>query len=228
MTVATKKYEAKQAEIAMTAFRLFREKGFEKTSIKEIAEASGNKKALVQYYFPKKTDFEDYFLSLSLDTALPLLKELGIKDSSPFLQIGCLGYFELYYVTQHESMQKLAVDIMNSREITSSIIQTIFQWCLENINIPSIFIKTAQFALTYTIGGAFETIYASMRDEKPVDIDHVFDSAIKVLNKLLGVPIGKFKIPSLLTDDWLEDKCNYMDKVIFGEYPEETGTESAE
>ena len=89
--MSTDKYKAKKASIAKAAFRLFREKGYEATSVKDIADEAGIKKALVRYYFPKKEAFEDLFLNKALDLANGYLRERNLQELDDITRISLLG-----------------------------------------------------------------------------------------------------------------------------------------
>ena len=78
----TEKYIEEQNRIAKIAFSLFREKGYDKTSIKEIADAANIQKALVQYYFPKKDLFIDIFIQKSLDTVVESMEQENDRNLS--------------------------------------------------------------------------------------------------------------------------------------------------
>lgn len=212
----TEKYEEKQESIARAAFSLFREKGFAKTSVKDIADAAGIKKALVRYYFPKKESFEDLFLTRNLDLANSFIDELGLDSADDMERIYLLGYFELYYVCKHETMLKLGKDIMQSRELTRSIQKTILSWILSHNNIPEKERERLSDGILYSIGAAFEFIYFHMMEEQPFDIQQVFGVAVAILDTVTGHPLKVPDVDRVMPESWLKQKCREMDKAMFG------------
>lgn len=214
--MATEKYEEKQESIAQAAFSLFRENGFKKTSVKDIADAAGIKKALVRYYFPKKESFEDLFLGRSLDTANEFIDELGIEDLDYMRRLYLLGYFELYYVCKHETMLKVGKDIMESRDLTRYITKTINQWIWTHSEVPEEVRETLADAILYSIGAAFEYIYFHLMEDVPFDIHEVFNTAVDILKSCTHYPLEVPDVDYWMPEDWLKEKCRKMDRAMFG------------
>lgn len=214
--MGTEKYEEKQESIARAAFSLFREKGFARTSVKDIADAAGIKKALVRYYFPKKDSFEDLFLTRNLDLANSFIDELGIEPLDGMKRLYLLGYFELYYVCKHETMLKLGKDIMQSRELTRYIQKTIVNWVWMHTDFPEEEREHLSDAILYAMGAAFEFIYFHMTEEIPFDIHEVFNVAVTILETLTGYPLELPDVDRYMPEDWLKQKCREMDRAMFG------------
>jgi len=214
--MATRKFEQNQETIAKAAFRLFRDNGFEKTSIKNIADAAGIQKALVQYYFPKKDDFEDLILTRSLDIAQGFVEDLIPGDIDLLTEIYLMGYFELCYITQHESMLKLGKDIMNSRDLTRSIRNTLIDWISETYHLDEEQKKLLADGITYSIGAAFEYVYNDLVEGTPVDVDEVFRVAAGILNAITGRKVAPPDVQALMPRDWMKKKFREMDRKMFG------------
>ncbi|WP_323960181.1 TetR family transcriptional regulator [Arthrobacter sp. JZ12] len=79
MTVHTAKSEATRALLVETALRLFREQGYDKTTMRAIASAAGVSTGNAYYYFSSKDDLvQELYLSLQDEhrsASLPLLRE---------------------------------------------------------------------------------------------------------------------------------------------------------
>lgn len=216
LKLGTEKYEVKQESIASAAFGLFREKGFDKTSVKDIADAAGIKKALVRYYFPKKEALEDLFLTRNLDLADGYISELDVENLDTMQRIYLLGYFELYYVCNHKTMLKVGKDIMRSREMTRDIQQTIVSWIFRNNEVPEKERQQLSDAILYALGAAFEFIYFHMIDEIPFDLHDVFNVSVTILKTLTKYPLEVPDVEQLMPDEWMEQKCREMDRAMFG------------
>ena len=214
--MATERYDAKQEFIAKSAFRLFRSNGFFATSIKDIADASGIKKAAVRYYFPQKSTFEDMFLRKSLSIASGFLRELEIENLDPYCEMLLLGYFELYYVTMHKEMAALGIDLMSSRDITTAVVSTLTDWVRDNVPQTNEDFTKLHKAMVFVIGGAFETIYADITNEVPVDLPAIFRTSNMVLDQLFDGKLPLPDAPSLMSNEWLEEKSCEMDRELFG------------
>ena len=215
--MSTDKYKAKKASIAKAAFRLFREKGYEATSVKDIADEAGIKKALVRYYFPKKEAFEDLFLNKALDLANGYLRERNLQELDDITRISLLGYIELYYISCHETMLKLGKDIVQSRAITHSIAKTLFGWIAANSQFSEEQQAQIQEGVVYAFGAVTEKIYFHMAEGTQFDVDKVFQAGIAVLNSTTGFNFPELDIHTILPQSWLEEKCRQMDQEFFEE-----------
>ena len=111
----TTKYIDEQNRIAKIAFSLFVEKGFNDTSISDIAKAAGIQKGLVQYYFPKKENFAHLFIEQTMQYILESINSTDIKFKNEIERFYLIGYFESYYLSIHDSMKNLRVDVLVSR-----------------------------------------------------------------------------------------------------------------
>ncbi len=212
--MATEKYEKKKESIATAAFKLFQEKGFEETSVKDIADAAGIKKALVRYYFPKKEAFEDLFLKRSMDLALQYVKELEEGQVQWQEQLYLVGYFELYYVSRHEPMLKLGKDIMADRELTRSIQHGVMQWVEEHKTLTEDEKTMLAEGIIFASGAAIENIYYHVAADEPFDMEWVYKIAIRTFESATGLTFDVSRFLCKMDEAWLSAKCREMDKEI--------------
>lgn len=83
----TKEPEVRRQEILDTALRLFGEKGYEKTSITDIARAIGVAQGLCYRYFPSKEALFDSAIEQYADELAAQLANAAQDDSAPLRQI---------------------------------------------------------------------------------------------------------------------------------------------
>ena len=83
----TKEPEVRRQEILDTALRLFGEKGYEKTSISDIAKAIGVAQGLCYRYFPSKEALFDSALEQYADILTEPFVSPGIDDSRTLRQV---------------------------------------------------------------------------------------------------------------------------------------------
>ncbi|MBQ1545572.1 MAG: TetR/AcrR family transcriptional regulator, partial [Clostridia bacterium] len=69
-----KRNDAERNRIQSIAFNLFRASGYNETSFTDIANASGAKRSLVQYYFPKKENLIYIYINKALDLASEMVE----------------------------------------------------------------------------------------------------------------------------------------------------------
>ncbi len=211
----TPKYLDEQNRIAQEAFTLFVEKGFNDTSISDIAKAAGIQKALVQYYFPKKENFAHLFIEQTMQYVLESINNTDIKFKNDIERFYLIGYFEAYYLFKHDSMKNLRMDILESREYSKTITNTIYNFTLENTKLPMPkSLKTKLYrAYAFAIGGMFEYVYSELSKGEDLRIDKLVDSIIDFISAYLG--FGKpTKVELKLTDEWLEEKAKEIDKLM--------------
>ena len=212
----TEKYVEEQNRIAKIAFSLFREKGYDKTSIKEIADAANIQKALVQYYFPKKDLFIDIFIQKSLDTVVESMEQENDRNLSHFDLMYLMGYFELWYLTTSDSMKFLRLDILSNRNTTATIISVLTEWAANYLGLTTDFQKKIIFnAITFAVGGTFEYVYVKIVNNEPFSLELVVDNIAKVMNMYLGVDAKPIAVEEIITDEWINQKECEIDLKLF-------------
>jgi TetR/AcrR family transcriptional regulator, cholesterol catabolism regulator len=77
----------RRREIALTAMNLFSKKGFERTSVREIAEVCGIAKGSIYDYFTNKEDILIELVKLALETWQAAILRLKQKSASPAILI---------------------------------------------------------------------------------------------------------------------------------------------
>ena len=98
---ATKSSKRRRQEVMDVAARIFNEKGYEATSIQEIAEEVGILKGSLYYYIETKEDLLFEVITEAYDAALGLIEELDLRDGSPLELVEALicGHAEVFAAT---------------------------------------------------------------------------------------------------------------------------------
>lgn len=214
--MATEKYSEEKRRIARVAFRLFQKNGFKNTSIKEIADASGIRKSLFQYYFPKKEMLISLYITKSLDFLSDSFDEFEKeKELDTFNKIFLLGYFLLWYMTSHDSMKYLKYDIFSSNEYTAQIIEALDKWAFGYFDFSEEIKKVLSDTVTFAVGGAFEYIYIKLKNDEKFSVDMMVDTMVNIMSPYLGIETAPIKVEDYLTDEWLEQKAKQLDKMMF-------------
>lgn len=213
----TERYKEEQNRIAQCAFNLFKKKGFDKTSIKDIADAAGIIKPLVQYYFPKKELFIRMFITRSLDIVIKSIENDNIASSTSFNTMYLMGYFETWYLTKHDSMKMLRNDIMSDRSYSLCIIETIEDFIFKTIAPDEKDRNNLQDAITLTAGAEFEYIHRRFVQGEEFNTGHLVDTMIKLMNGYLGFKLPEINVEDILSEKWLSDKAYEVDRIMFGE-----------
>lgn len=107
-----KRSEKKRRAILDAAYSLFREKGFEKTSVAEINARAGGSKATIYSYFPSKEElFVECMFSLAesyLEGTLNTLKN-PVGDILPTLQAFGESFIRLVCSSEMVSLRRLMI-----------------------------------------------------------------------------------------------------------------------
>ncbi|WP_303721626.1 TetR/AcrR family transcriptional regulator [Malonomonas rubra] len=112
-----KKAETRKA-IITAAIQLFSEKGFDKTSIEDIARVAGIGKATVYTYFSAKSDIFMYYCDDELEEAFSNLKKTRHENVSLLDQLIEFFLLKFNFVTHnHEFGRQLLQEMVFPREV---------------------------------------------------------------------------------------------------------------
>lgn len=129
-----KKQKNKQA-ILEAAISLFSEKGYEKTSIEQIAKIAGVGKGTVYSYFHTKKDIIKGFCEYELEKIHMKLVERSNQDASILEQMLIIYMTEFHHVTQNREFGRLYMresvfpsdsDVQDHLEIDDKYFQILF------------------------------------------------------------------------------------------------------
>ncbi|MCB2188673.1 MAG: TetR/AcrR family transcriptional regulator [Deltaproteobacteria bacterium] len=88
-----KKGELRQQQIFETAASLFAERGYARTSIRDLSEALELSKSSLYHYFDSKEDLLHRLLADFMDEALAQIEEISGRDLPPLEKIGAVMRF---------------------------------------------------------------------------------------------------------------------------------------
>lgn len=184
----------KSDAIRDAAFRLFLAKGYAATSYTDIAKEAGCKRSLVQYYFPKK----DELLTELVDQLLELTDEFfestgAIGGRTRFEEFYVTGQMHFYLLLKCEDMRPLAQDILSSRVITGTVIDTLRKWIAGSEELEGIPPERISTAMAMAMGGAYETAYGILVGQaREVDVAQLAEWSIRVFFLVAAMDEGSF------------------------------------
>jgi AcrR family transcriptional regulator len=212
----TGKYKEEKSRISKVAYGLFIKKGFARTTIKDIADASGIGKALVQYYFPKKEIFIYQFINDSIENVAESIVNDKIDAYGSFNTMYLIGYFETWYLTKYEKMNVMRNDILESRNCSQTVINTIQEFVFRYIDPPTVSDREMiKNSLTVAIGGEFEFIYKKICDGEDFSIEKIIDELVIMINKYINFVIPPVHVEDMMSKSWMENKALEIDKIMF-------------
>ena len=104
----------KYHEILETSSKLFAQKGYKSTTMKEIADALGITKATIYHYFSSKEEILFEIMNFAMDEALKDLKKIAQMNISPIEKLNeSLKFYSKYYVEKQNDLI-LLVNELNS------------------------------------------------------------------------------------------------------------------
>jgi len=104
--VQVKKSDSKRQAILDTAYRLFRERGFEKTSISEITAEVGGSKATIYSHFPSKEAlFVECVMAAAENYMDGTLKHLDASRADPEVALRNFGMSFLNFICSPEQLE---------------------------------------------------------------------------------------------------------------------------
>ncbi len=135
MSLREKKKEKTKQAILNAAIELFSTKGFENTSIEELAKVAGIGKGTIYGYFQTKTEILYAFCEYELDHIHEELVKQSNLDASVLDQMLTIYMSEFNHVTQNKEFGRLFMrqtvfpdegDIESSRDIDDKYFQLLF------------------------------------------------------------------------------------------------------
>lgn len=118
--------------------RLLACKGYERTSYRDVAEASGFDRGHVQYYFPNKKLFAAHFYRRMLELSVEFLtnKGEGLDPAHPIVFSHKVGQIDYAFLQMNDQMRRLTGEMLEYRSIGSMIIDVEYEWMAQHAFYP--------------------------------------------------------------------------------------------
>lgn len=104
--------------ILRNAYKLFKEKGYKKTTTREISEASDINKGLLHYYYNKKEDIIFEMYSAFLNSINDFIDSKNVCKGDAFLYYATFNIIFFRTVTSREYFIKILNEIVEYRDLT--------------------------------------------------------------------------------------------------------------
>ena len=204
--------------IEQIAFRLLSDKGVSETSFADIALKANVTRSLVQHYFPKKDIFIEDFINRCLNEISAIVEESPYIDAAdPIERLYAVGYIQFEFLLYNRQMENLKQDILRTRDNTMLIVDDVIMWAMDYLEESDDALKDkVAEAIRYSMGGAFEHIYACLEKGWPVDGHEVSEMVIRLMNAALDLPNQSLTIPERIPEDWLAEQVKHINRVLLG------------
>ena len=216
--MAKPKNTEERNRIEKIAFRLLTDKGVSNTSFADIASRAGVTRSLVQHYFPKKDIFIEDFIRRCLTEISELVEESPYIDAEdPIERLYAVGYIQFEFLLYNRQMENLKQDILRTRDNTMLIVDDVIMWAMDYLAEEDDVLKDrVADAIRYSMGGAFEHIYACLEKGWPIDGDRVSEMVIRLMNASLDLPTATISVPQKIPKDWLTAQVRSLNEKLIG------------
>ena len=213
-----------RSRIQNEAFSLLSKKGFNKTSLSDIANEAKISKSLVQYYYPKKEQLISEFVDLSLNYVYKLIKEDStLHFASEFDMIYGVGYAQFYFIMYNPLASKFALDILRDRENTTIVVDNTVNWIHQKakdlLSQSKLSLLEETNLFTFTVGGAFEYLYKALKNKEEINTDFISRMAMSLVGPELQLitdePLNNMDVRHLFSDSWLNENIKKYNKFVF-------------
>lgn len=194
MARISKSPEARKQEILDAAARLFAEKGYDETAVRDIVAAVGVAQGLFYYYFRSK---EEVFFALAQQQAEWLIGEIADiiskEDASPLLRtreaIEAISSFFYEKGAQWSSIPKLITPSLNQRfyQMTVDMLEPYLVDLLTQGQAQGQFHITSPLQTSRFILAGFVAVFTK---EMPPTPDAVVGMVQVMIERILALPVG--------------------------------------
>lgn len=156
-----------EKKIFQSGFRLLLEEGYESTSYRAIAEASGQSRAFVQHYIPKKELLLERFIERLLDIFDE--RAAGKRNAcDPYESMVLTG--QLYFAFLFdERVRPLSIDILQDRSACESVIAANEIYQAHKAHTSPSEQQQLSDELARIIGGSYEVVYRCLLERRSLD-----------------------------------------------------------
>lgn len=169
--------------ILRNAYKLFREKGYNKTTTREIAEASNINKGLLHYYYKKKEDIIFDMYSDFLSSINGLVDKYDRCKNDPFLFYAVFTILFFRTISSRKFLIETLADIVQYKNLTRLKIEKSTEMLYGFLKKMEFDITEYQLHLAITVAvGAESELVLSVNDGR---IKMTYDKIATTINKLL-------------------------------------------
>ena len=105
------KIESVKATILKEAASLFSERGYERTSMREIAERTGVSKPAIYYHFTNKQSLFEELINTSFEISKQRMEEIANSDRDPIQQLKDLAIVRFQSTKENPEMMRFIYDL---------------------------------------------------------------------------------------------------------------------
>lgn len=223
--MARKRNEEERERLLHVAYKLMTEKGFENTSLSDIAREANITKSLVQYYFPAKEILATSLVERGLNRIdEQLTEDPNINFPSDIVKAFAVGYVLFYYSFYNNVITRYLIqEYLENRLYTMIVVNAGMEW-FEKTQ-PELMHKLSaedphfEDKISFTFGGIIEYVYECNENNREIDGDFIIKYALKLIEPSLKMLTDYYddilNIDKYFTIEWLEKSRKEYNKTIF-------------
>ncbi len=157
--------------IVDAAIRLFIEQGYTNTFYKDIADAVGVKRTVIQHYFPKKELLAKVFMEDTGKIVEDYVDQKGYATDDAYVTKYVYTQFGFGFLSFEEGASKFFYDVLEDRKLTLEVLFGDSMGLLEKIGYdPSKHGEDILDASTKHLGGFLMLLYRRVYYKRPLNI----------------------------------------------------------
>ena len=183
--------DKERSRIYEQAIVLFMERGYAKTTYRDIADACGTTKSMVQHYFPKKEQMAERFFREKLDGFMVRAQAMMPAGHTVFDLLTCVGLLHYDFLLNDSCAALFCADLLESRALTNKVILEELRWAAERVQdtTPSGVTMEAQFVVA--LGGAYDLMHKSLLCGEQLNASTVQLAAMLAFWLPMGVSVSE-------------------------------------
>jgi len=212
-----KRNDEERNRIQNIAFNLFRTVGYDETSFTDIANATGLKRSLIQYYFPKKENLIKIYINKALDVAAELV-EANPFVTDPIKKLHLIAYLEFMALYKDNQAEHLYKAILRDRDNTMMVFDRVIDWALEYLGSDDeAYNQMVREAIIYAAGGTVEYVYQVIAKGKLQETDPKAGClrAIQLMDFCMDLPVHPIDLNNPGLEAWINENVKEINRRIY-------------
>lgn len=209
-----------EKNILMVSTELFINQGYDKTTIRQIAEAAGIGRGHLYYYFKKKEDILIHIFKEVINKIYDSVIKSSNDTSEIILSYAMIQCIYTYTLVYNEKLFRVYIQASNIEIVRRESQNMLIDLCKKKAQEMRYYISDKDICFSVTIGyaGECELLKRFYNGEKDFDIDSIVRSVTSTRLLLLNI-LNHEEVNNIIDKAMIEAKkfnyCNVIEKLQF-------------
>lgn len=209
-----------EKNILMVSTELFINQGYDKTTIRQIAEAAGIGRGHLYYYFKKKEDILIHIFKGVINKIYDSVIKSSNDTSEIILSYAMIQCIYTYTLVYNEKLFRVYIQASNIEIVRRESQNMLIDLCKKKAQEMRYYISDKDICFSVTIGyaGECELLKRFYNGEKDFDIDSIVRSVTSTRLLLLNI-LNHEEVNNIIDKAMIEAKkfnyCNVIEKLQF-------------